>query len=292
MDCDLYAGIVGLELPVDRFDLGHGLTLRRTYAHVFAPYMAAFARAQPGKPHPAPWKAVSGGIAFDITTELCVPKDFAIEEWFDRVNTVWWVLALTRLKATTLATVPVVASAPFAEIPKMSSEPSFWPIEMSPRHLVPDRGRTSEIHLDALSWLRQHCFTGGRLMHAHEDFNVAFMAFDYSIWAGSTALGLLNLWGALESLFSPARAELCFRIPAAIATFLAPPGAARHTRYKEIKRLYDARSSAAHGRMDDPSDAFTKTYELLRDCLTAMLEQNSVPSKQELEARLFGANAH
>ena len=287
-DTDLYAGIAGIEMPVDEYELGHGLVLRRTYAHVFAPYLAAFARAERGKPHPPPWKAVSGGLAYDITTELLVPKVLALPEWFDHLNTVWWVVALLRLEATTLATVPIITNVPFSEIAKMQGEPPFWPVEMHPTRLVPDRERATRMQEKTLSWIREHCFSGGGLMRGNDDFNVAFQAFDGSIWAGSTALGLLTLWGALERLFSPAKAELCFRIPAAIATFLHPPGINRFKSYKQIKQLYDVRSSAAHGRDDDSHEGYVRTYELLRSCLHTMLAENRVPSRVELEERMFG----
>lgn len=55
------------------FDLGRGITLRSTYAHLFAASMMAFARASEGKPHPAPWRAARGGYGYDIEAELAVP---------------------------------------------------------------------------------------------------------------------------------------------------------------------------------------------------------------------------
>src|SRR5450830_156071 len=70
---DIHAGISGIELEEDSFDLGEGISLRRTYAHQFAPFMLAFAKQTPGRPHLGPWKAVSGGFSFDITAELYIP---------------------------------------------------------------------------------------------------------------------------------------------------------------------------------------------------------------------------
>ena len=53
-DVDLYAGLYGLILVPDTFDLGHGTVISRTYAHFMAPFMMAFAPAAPGKHHPGP----------------------------------------------------------------------------------------------------------------------------------------------------------------------------------------------------------------------------------------------
>ena|SRR2546427_9943145 len=92
---DLYAGLYGLALVPESFDLGHGAVISRTYAHFMAPFMMAFAPAPPRKPHPGPWKAAKGGIYIDITAELFFPAITSIQQ-LDRMNTVWWIVALMR----------------------------------------------------------------------------------------------------------------------------------------------------------------------------------------------------
>lgn len=94
----LFAGIAGVDLDVEAFELGHGVTLRRTYAHFMAPFLIAFSPAKKGSHHPAPWGAVKGGISFDIHIELHVPISFSVPKFFDRLNTIWWITALIRLK--------------------------------------------------------------------------------------------------------------------------------------------------------------------------------------------------
>ena len=69
-DGDVYVGLSGLELAEDSFDIGEGICLRKTYAHLMAPFMMAFKPAPPGGHHPAPWKAASGGFSFDVNAEL------------------------------------------------------------------------------------------------------------------------------------------------------------------------------------------------------------------------------
>src|SRR3990172_9239218 len=103
---DLYAGLAGVEFREDEFDFGQGIVLSKTYAHLMAPFLMAFARAEPGRPHPAPWKPASGGFGFDIEAELFVPGNAKVPDWFDNVNTVWWIAALLRLKANPLLCVP------------------------------------------------------------------------------------------------------------------------------------------------------------------------------------------
>lgn len=71
---DLHAGLSGLELEDESFDLGDGLRLSKTYAHLMSPFLMAFAPAPPGGHHPAPWRAASGGFSFDVNAELLASK--------------------------------------------------------------------------------------------------------------------------------------------------------------------------------------------------------------------------
>jgi hypothetical protein len=287
-DRDVYAGIAGAKLAVDEFEFGHGITLKRSYAHVMAPYLAAFAPAEPGEPHPAPWKVVGGGIGFDVYAELHIPVEFSIPAWFDRVNTVWWFAALVRLRATPLLSIPVIADSSFAEIPTAEGETHFWPVEMNPTRLVPVENPASTIEEGDLNWIREHWLSAGGLMHRNDDFNLAFQAADQCIWSSSPSLALVSLWGALERLFSPAAYELRFRVSANIASYLEPPGEERRACYRRIKKLYDARSKAAHGSRVEEAAPLLESYALLKRVLTRMIEDDHVPTREDLEAILFG----
>jgi len=44
----IYAGIAGVELDVDSFDLGDGLIITKSFGHFMAPFLMAFAPAAPG----------------------------------------------------------------------------------------------------------------------------------------------------------------------------------------------------------------------------------------------------
>lgn len=285
----LYAGLAGINLGIEEFDFGQNVILRKTYAHIMAPYMAAFSPAEEGKPHPAPWKAVSGGMSFDIQAELEIPVELKLSSWFDRVGTVWWFAALLRLKASNMTTIPVIADNSFAKIPSSESEPNFWPIEMKPTRLIPVDNPNGNLAEPDLEWIKSYWISGGRLMNKHDDFNLAFQAIDNCIWSNSPALALVSLWGALERLFSPSNYELSFRISATIASYLEEPGKERLNLFRHIKKLYDARSKAAHGSQVEESKSFFGTYELLKRSLTKMIVEDHVPSREQLEAFLFGA---
>jgi hypothetical protein len=52
--------------------------------------------------------------------------------------------------------------------------------------------------------------------------------------------------------------------------------------------FYDHRSKAAHGDAEPDMDPYVDTFTAARRVLMKMVESRHVPSKKELEARLFG----
>jgi hypothetical protein len=283
---DLYAGLYGLVLVPDYFDLGHGAAIAQTYAHFMAPFMVAFRPASPGKHHPGPWKAAKGGIYIDITAELHLPATTSIQQ-LDRMNTVWWIVTLMRLHASSAISVPVISSERFASIPVIEQEPQLWPMEIHTPRLFPEGSEPRSIDVPEVEWLRDNWHEAAGLL-ANEDFSLAFQAVDSSLWNHTPSLGLVAVWGALERLFSSSQAELSFRVSANIAAYLEPPGSDRYACFKRIKGLYDSRSKAAHGRSEADPAPYIETFGVARRVLLKMIEARHVPSKKELEAELFG----
>ncbi len=285
-DIDLYGGIAGAELPVDTFDLGHGVVLSKTYAHLMAPFMMAFTRAPPGGHHPAPWRAAKGGFGFDIVAQIHIPSDFSVPDWFDKLNTIWWLAALLRFRAAHSVTVPVVASDAFVK-GRETEDIEFWPVEIDP-HRLQMIVKPSIMLEDDLCWVRDHWIDAGRLLQQSKQFSLLFQSFDQSLFARNTSLALLSLWSALEAMFSPARSELRFRVSVNIATYLETQGPRRSTLQKRTAKLYDARSAVAHGTSRCEDSAFKDTYDLVGRVLMRILSENHVPTLDELEQMLFG----
>jgi hypothetical protein len=102
------------------------------------------------------------------------------------------------------------------------------------------------------------------------------------------ALTLVALWAALEAMFSPSTSELRFRVSSLIAAYLEPPGPSRRTRARDISKLYDKRSSAAHGKPDPDTAHLIATFNLVREVLLKILDDRRLPNKDELESLLYG----
>lgn len=286
-DSNLYGGLAGLKLDQDSADLGNGIIVRQTYAHFMAPFLMAFAPAAHGEPHPGPWEAVSGGgYGIDIHVELMVPKDLASPPYFDRLNTIWWLTALLRLKGAGHLHVPIVANRSFQDKESSRSERSLVPVEFLPRQLV-GAEIISVASLEDVAWLRGCWVKGALLMHESPVFNEAFQAFDAAGQISNPSVAMLTIWGALEHLFSPAKQELRFRVTANIASFLEPPGDERLALQRSLMKLYDERSAAAHGTKTKSADAWQRTYEVGRRALLKILEVGQVPTAKDLERALF-----
>lgn len=286
----VYAGLAGRLLEVESFDLGEGVTISQTFMHVMAPLMAAFAPAPRGGHHPAPWKPLKGGFGFDIRCELKIPTATAHRYNSDPNQTLWCIVALVRLRSGPGITMPALTTEPFAELKTTNDEIAIWPVEIEPRILEVQCSLPTQVTELDLAWVRNVWPATCRLVSNSSEFSLSLETFDQCVFLRHPSLALLSLWAALEALFSGGRDELRYRISAGIATFLERPGLGRLSLQKEIAKLYDSRSAAAHGRPENAREPLIKTYSLARRVVSKMIEDDHVPSRAELEAKLFGAD--
>ncbi len=101
----------------DHYDLGHGVTLSRTFAHLNGsfdarPLLIPMHLAK----HPAPWLSVPGGSSFDVVAELRVPAQVpkGMGTSMDIARTV---LMMLRLGVHPGIASPVIANFPLARCP-------------------------------------------------------------------------------------------------------------------------------------------------------------------------------
>lgn len=282
-----YAALSELFMTDQSFDLGNEVTIRIAYAHMFANHMLAYAPAQPGKPSPGPWKATRGGNWHDITAELSIPVDGVpgLGSFHEIARAVLLVIRLGINPATYLSATSNKSF--FAH--SQASDPDAWvqPVETELRRfpLAVDDGK---VNADRAAWLSDRWPTTARLIRQSPEFALAADALAIGQYVHRTSLVMVAIWAALEALFSPSNSELRFRVSALIASFLEPPGERRRSRVKEIGKLYDKRSSAAHGKSSHENTDLLASFNLLGEVLRRMVDQGRVPTKAELEGLLFG----
>jgi hypothetical protein len=285
---DLHAGLSGLKLEEDSFDLGDGLSLSKTYAHLMSPFIMAFTPARLGGHHPAPWKAASGGFSFDVNAELLIPSHIE-DKYGSKIGVARTVVFLLRLGVNPATTLPVFSNYPFGALPQIpDNQANLFPFEVQRRHFPLDvvGGLANAI---ALTWVKDRWQVAYRLTAESAEFALAVEAIDRGQFVQNSALALVSLWGALEALFSPSTAEVTFRVSSLIAAFLEPPGNERANLQKEVAKLYDKRSAAAHGKPKHEPEDLLGTFNLLRRVLMAIIDREKVPSKNDLEGMLFGS---
>jgi len=119
-------------------------------------------------------------------------------------------------------------------------------------------------------------------------FSFALVALYHSHRTYLPELRIVTVWAALERLFGDSTVELRFRVSASIAAYLEPPGEGRFNLCRQLMKLYDYRSKAAHGQEIKENSAFESTMEIARRALVKMIEERHVPSTEELRRLLFG----
>ena len=278
----LFAGIAGATLGVDRFDVCRGLVLRKTYAHVMSPYVVAFRR--PGRAdrhHPGPWKSVRGGSSDDIEIEMALEPDVRPTD-FDRVNTLWWLLALMRLVSGAPLKLPVISDAAFARIVEESLEPNLWPVETLPRQMRTVQNPPQIIDNEHLVWVQEAFAPGAKLMR-ETPFNRAFQAFDAAIWGHSTGSALIAIWAAVETLIAPGKGQISHKLASSVAALLEPSGPGRDRLFGQVKSLYEARGGSAHNSKAPEAQQLLASFGIARRCFMACIDRQALPHFTNLQ---------
>lgn len=283
----LYIGLTGAEMQPETFDLGDGLLLRKTYAHLMKPLVLAFTPAAPGKAHPGPWKSIQGQSGYDIRIELQVHETVFNLYASSDMNISWWIVALFRILCAPRFVAPILSRVEIKSIPEIDEEVNVFPLE-SGRIRIAIGESVDLIETEKLEWVKTHWKTGAELLRSSKSFNMAFQAFDQKAFSADLDLYFLALWSALEALFSPSRTELRFRVSSLIATYLESAGKSRYELHREVLKLYDARSSTVHGSMTAASEELIATHQLVRRILMKAIHENQVPDQKKLEEALFG----
>ena len=277
----LFGGLAGASLGVDEFEVCEGLVVRRTYAHVMSPFVLAFQRPEvPGQHHPGPWKATRSGGWLDVEIEIALDRETR-PVGFDRLNTLWWTLALLRLSTGATLRMPVVSDTSFSRIAESPAEPNLWPVETLPRQFrsVPDPPEV--IGEEALLWVRDVFEPGAELM-TEPSFGRAFQAFDNVIWAHSAGSAIVMIWAALETLVRPGRHRITKRLVSALAALLEPPGPERERLHQRLSSLYEARGGSAHASQSPEAQHLMESFHVARRSFMACLDNRETPDTTKL----------
>jgi hypothetical protein len=276
-----YTGIAGLKLGVDELDLGHGVSLSKTYAHIVSKPKINFTPKK-GPAHLGPWTipkswffGVPAGWSRDIAAQLYVPDEAATNSHSpDEISA--WIIQLLSFQIDSHLAIAYYAETPIGrggEIRMFSEE--FLPLQQM------------EISIDQVNWVRAN-WRESMMLIEDPAFLFAFQTFFSHHLIQSDELRIVSAWAVLERIFSSKSTELRFRVSANLAAFLEPHGPKRRELFRSALKLYDERSAAAHGSALKTPDAQARSMRLARRALTKLIEQRHVPTAEELEQLLFG----
>lgn len=287
-DTHIFAGLSQVRYNGDPFDLGNGVMLRSTYAHLFAAPMMAFRRPAPGQAHPPPWRAAKGGFAWDIEVEIAAPLGTKFPAGLDAEQVTRLIVSLLRLSRYAYLMMPVISDQAFSEGAIQGREPLLRPIEVEGRIISAGDPELEEIRVVDLWWVRSVWPKTAELLKKDRRLEDALEALDACTVNGRTSSALLLAWGALEELFSPgSRSEIRFRVASNLAAFLEEPGPGRLSMFNEVKDLYDARSTAAHTSRASKIEPLLRTFVLLRNSLLKIISDNQLPTAQQFNDALY-----
>ena len=256
--------------------------MRKTYAHVMSPYILAFRRpSRTDQTHPGPWRPARGGLWLDVEIEIALEQGVR-PTGFDRVNTLWWLLALMRLVTCAPLKMPIISDASFSNIADSSLEPNFWPVETLPRQLRTVSEPPKTIENEHLLWVRKAFTSGAELMN-EPAFNRAFKTLDGAIWAHSAGSALLSIWAALETLIQPGRHRITNKLASSLAAYLEPPGPKRDQLFGRVKSLYKARSGSAHAACSPESHQLLSSFEIARRSFVSCIDKRALPQVDNLQ---------
>ena len=277
----LFGGLAGAVLGVDEFEVCEGLVIRKTYVHVMSPYTLAFRRPERAdRHHPGPWKTAGGGLSLDVEIEVALHQGVRLTG-FNRLNTLWWTLALLRLFTGARLRMPVVSATSFSSVAGSSIEPILWPIETLPRQFLTVPNPPEVIEEKHLSWVREALRPGSELMD-DQAFGRAFQTFDSVIWAHSVGSAIVMIWAALETLVRPERPNITKNLARSLAVLLEPPGAERERLFQPIKSLYEARCGFAHASRSPEAQQLMSSFDVARRSFITCIDNRELPKFEKL----------
>lgn len=122
-----------------------------------------------------------------------------------------------------------------------------------------------------------------------ERFATAIEALSSYLHAGNYRMMAAQLWAGVEALFD-VQMEVKYRVATLSACLLDPPGTKRREKYKRVKKLYDERSIAVHGRRVTEEKLRAHVAEvrsLLAQLLARLIVRGKVPTKEDFDDLVF-----
>lgn len=273
----IHGALAGLVLPCDTFSLAEGLTLRRTYVHLIAPYILAFHRpTKPRQPHPGSWAALAEA-GQDVFVEVALERE-ARPFSFDRLNSLWLVTTALRIRFGAPLLMPFISDRRLEDLEHSGDASNRIPVELNLTGRTV--GAAVAASVDDLLWVRQSLPKLDELIQSVE-FYRAVSAFNMAVQADD-ASAILIAWACIETVIRPGQNQITDRLCKGVATLLTPPGPGRDRDFGVIRDAYRSRGNLVHDG-EHPSGAQSEfAIELARRVLAKAIDDRAMPKIADL----------
>lgn len=278
----LFGGITGANLEIPEAKIASGLSIREAYAHVFSHPIIAFSKPKyPDAHHPGPWIAAEGGgLAFDVSIEVGLNVGER-PSGFDRLNTLWWVTSLLRLRTGAPLRMPVVSNVAFSLAAQENSRPTIWSLETNSNQLRLKPEDSSTISASDIDWLKKNFHQGHHAMQISK-FNEGYRMFDSLIWSHDIRAAVILAWSSIETVLRPPHQGKKKALSAALATFLFDQKPERDKAFQVFSNLYETRSEATHAASIPSPESYFSVIDLARKFFSKCLENGQAPEIENL----------
>tara|TARA_B110000196_G_scaffold319254_1_gene336788 strand:+ start:77 stop:955 length:879 start_codon:yes stop_codon:yes gene_type:complete len=281
----LSIGIAGVEIDFDKLELGHGIEVRKSFAHYMAPHMVSLESPTKEKLAPSPWLTVKGSFDLKISWEIYIPEDFSISG-LNKSDLLGYIITMMRLGVSPQINCPVISTSSFFDKEQFyESDPVV--VQFERNRLITFKGKSDVLSKSGFEWIAKDFIKKLNLISANPELKMALSAIDDIYFQKSTALSLVGIWGALEAIFTKSKAELRFRVSVMIASYLKQGSNNAYDYHKKLLKLYDARSKAAHGDLKLKDSTLYDSFEVMYEVIAKIFENEHVPTKEELERLLL-----
>ena len=145
-----------------------------------------------------------------------------------------------------------------------------------------DLGEPSKVEANDLDWVKNNL---GKVLQLNKEtrFNIALDALCSYLHTERDRMKAAQLWVGIEAIFE-VQFEISYRLPLLAALMLNPRGEDCKKSRDHVKKLYNERSKAIHGKeFKNAQTHVTEVRRLLAALLTKIIEDGRLPTKQDFD---------
>jgi Apea-like HEPN len=274
----LYGCLTGFTLPVENFEIGPGLLLRKTFATTLSTRLVSVS-VPPSPPGSSFFSAIRDAGTTHFTSEarveLAITKSVHPNFTSPRA-TAWLVASLLRLQLDTPVRMTVLANTPFNSMADCSQAVAVA-FEAEQEQWGNFPVGSVQVAIEELLRIRR-CLPVAARLSQEERFLRAYSIYDDALWAPRKELAAVLLWTALEILFDASGEQNKTRaLSGFVSKWIGYDRAERDRAYNVIRELYHKRGRVVHtGEVIEPAD-LTHSLQICRAVFEKVLVRERLP---------------